>query len=203
MRSIEEALASLGNAQCFSNLVANSRYWQMPLSKRSRDITTFITPLGRFRCNRLPFGISSAPEVFHREMQKILVNCEGVICHMDDVLVFGSDTQEHNRRLDKALDTLLAAGLTLNKEKCKLFKVKFVGHVISSRGIEADSNKIKAIVQYPSPRSKKELLRFLGMVNYLGKFSPKISNICEHLRLLLKKTLLGIGTTHRKKHLKV
>ena len=124
---------------------------------------------------------------------------------MDDVLVFSSDTREHNRRLDKILDTLLAAGLTLNKEKCEfnLSEVKFVGHVISSRGIEADSNKIKAIVQYPSPRAKKELLRFLGMVNYLGKFSPKISNICEHLRLLLKKTLLGIGTTHRKKHLKV
>ena len=189
MPSIEEALASLGNARCFSKLDANSGYWQMPLSKKSRDITTFITPFGRFRCNRLPFGISSAPEVFHREMQRILVNCEGVICHMDDVLVFGSDTREHNRRLDKVLDTLLTAGLTLNKEKCEfnLSKVKFVGHVISSRGIEADPNKIKAIVQYPSPRSKKELLRFLGMVNYLGKFSPKISNICEHLRLLLKK----------------
>ena len=66
----EEALAELGQSRVFSNLDSNCGYWQLRLHPDSRELTTFITPFGRYVCKRLPFGISSAPEIFQREMHR-------------------------------------------------------------------------------------------------------------------------------------
>jgi transposase InsO family protein len=186
---IEETLARLSGAKVFSKLDANSGYWQMRLRPEAQKLTTFITPFGRYLCKRLPFGISSAPEIFQREMQRILGDSEGVVCHMDDVLVFGKDEVEHDMRLEKVLKYLREAGLTLNKDKCefKLPEVKFVGHVISAEGIKPDPDKTKAIMNFPVPVCKKDLRRFFGIVNYLGRFTPEIASRSAGLRKLLSK----------------
>ena len=81
-------------------------------------LTTFTTPQGRFAFNRIPFGISSAPEIFTRTMSQILEGMDGVICHMDDILVYASDETTHDERLREVLGRLQEAGLTLN-EKCE------------------------------------------------------------------------------------
>ena len=86
---VDNTLAQLAGATVFSKLDANSGFWQVPLNESSRELTTFITPFGRYCFNRLPFGISSAPEHFQRQMEAILAGQEGVLCHMDDVLIFG------------------------------------------------------------------------------------------------------------------
>ena len=91
---------------------------QVPLSKESRLLTTFITPYGRFCFNKLPFGIASAPEHFQCCMNEILRDLPGVICHVDDILVSGRDKNEHDSQLYAVLKRLEAAGVTLNKEKC-------------------------------------------------------------------------------------
>lgn len=69
----------------------HSGFWQLSLSPESRPLTTFITPVGRYHFNKLPFGISSAPELFQRRMSAILEALEGVVCLIDDVLVIGKD----------------------------------------------------------------------------------------------------------------
>ena len=94
--TVDETLAQLSGATVFSKLDANSGFWQIPLSKESRPLTTFITPMGRYHFNKLPFGISSAPELFQKRMKRILEGLEGTVCHMDDILVFGADQAEHN-----------------------------------------------------------------------------------------------------------
>jgi len=87
--SVEQTLAQLGGATVFSKLDANSGYWQMELTKQSALLTTFITPYGRYCFNRLPFGITSASEYFQRHMSDILQGFEGVVCLIDDILVYG------------------------------------------------------------------------------------------------------------------
>jgi len=99
----------------FSKLDAKSGFW---LHERSRNLTTFISPQGRFRFNQLPFGISSTPEFFQHEMSNILQDIEGVICYMDNVLIYGSDALEHDHRVHKVLKRLSEAGVTLNN-KCE------------------------------------------------------------------------------------
>jgi len=105
MPKVYITLAQLTGATMFSKLDANSGFWQIPLAKESRHLNTFITPYGRFCFNKLPFGISSAPEVFQRQMSDILSNLPGVLCHIDDIVVFGSTPEEHDSRLRAAPKT--------------------------------------------------------------------------------------------------
>ena len=69
------------------------------LAKESRPLTAFITPFDRYQFNTLPFGITSAPELFQKRMNTLLSNLKGVLCLMDDVLVYGKDQSEHDKRL--------------------------------------------------------------------------------------------------------
>ena len=108
MMSVDESLPKLGKSKIFTKLDANSSFWQLPLCEESKLLTTFITPFGRFAYNRLPFGISSAPEIFQRHMSQMLEGMEGVVCHMDDILVHGTDQTQHDTiLLSSSWDTSL------------------------------------------------------------------------------------------------
>ena len=107
-------------------------------------------------------------------MSAILDGLPGVLCLMDDLLIFGKDQKEHDDRLAAVLKRIEAAGVTLNKDKCEFNKTSltFLGHTIDGKGISPDPQKTAAINKMASPKSTTELRRFMGMVNQLGKFSP-------------------------------
>ncbi|KAK3796221.1 hypothetical protein RRG08_006791 [Elysia crispata] len=193
LRSVDENLAKLSESKIFTKLDANSGFWQMSLDPESRLLTTFLTPFGRFCMNRLPFGISSAPEIFERRMSKILHDMEGVICHMDDILIYATTQKIHDERVRAVLQRLRESGLTLN-EKCEFLSssMTFLGHVIDEKGIRADTSKVEGIVNFPEPSIVIELQRFLGMINQLSKFTPELASLSEPLRQLLKKNTIWI-----------
>ena len=89
--SVDHTLAELGGAKIFLKLDTNSGFGQVHLQEDSALLTTFITPFGRFCFNRLPFGITSAPEYLQKRMNEVLLGLDGVICMMDDILVCGRD----------------------------------------------------------------------------------------------------------------
>jgi len=184
---VDHTLAQLAGATVFSKIDANCGFWQIPFKESSRKLTTFITPFGKYYFNRLPFGIASAPEHFQKQMEAILAGQEGVLCHMDDVLIFGRTQQEHDTRLHAALQKIQAAGATLNQEKCQFYRdrLTFVGHVIDKKGVSPDPHKTSAIVAMERPKTPTELRRLMGMVNQLGKFTPNIADISQPLCELL------------------
>ena len=187
--AVDQTLAQIAGARYFSKLDANSGFWQIPLSKESALLTTFITPFGRYHFNRLPFGITSAPEHFQRRMSTLLRDLEGVVCLIDDVLIYGRSQEQHDERLLAVLNRLEEAGLTLNRDKCEFSKteVKFLGHILSQDGVRSDPDKVAAIVNMEEPTTVKELRRFLGMVNQLSKFMPHLAEMTKPLRDLLSK----------------
>ena len=187
---VDDTLAQLAGARLFSKLDANSGFWQIALSQESRLRTTFITPMGRYCFNKLPFGISSAPEHFQRRMNELLQGLPGVLCQMDDILVFGKDRVEHDQRLRAALARIETAGVTLNPQKCEIGRntLIFLGHVINADGIRADPGKTNAIMKMSPPRSVPELRRFMGMANQLGKLTPNLAEFTQPLRELLSKS---------------
>ena len=138
--SVKQSLAQLGGATVFSKLDANSGFWQVKLHPESALFTTFITPYGRFCFNRLPFGITSAPEYFQKRMSTILNGSEGVVNQTDDTLVHGKNRAEHDRRLAAVLKRLEEADVTWNRGKCEFAKssVKFLGHIVDAAGIRPD-----------------------------------------------------------------
>ena len=150
-----------------------------------------LLSLGRYCFNKLlPFGISSAPEHFQHRMSEILANLPGVVCQMDDILVFGKTHREHDNYLEVVLRWIEEANVTLSPQKCEFSKTKltFLGHVIDTVGIRADPEKTKAIVDMSPPTSVSELRRFLGMTNQLGKFTPNLAQTTQPLRELLSKS---------------
>ena len=144
MPSVEQTLAQIGAARIFSKLDANSGFWQVEFSRDSALLTTFITPFGRYCFNRLPFGITSAPEHFQRRMGDIVSGLEGVVCLVNDILVFGETQEEHGRCLTAVLARIKDAGLTLNREKCQFNRtsIKLLGQVVDGAGIRPDPDKL-------------------------------------------------------------
>ena len=203
MPTTEQTLAKLAGAKVVTKLDANSGFWQRKLSSKSKLLTTFITPWGRYCYKRLPFGISSAPEHFQKVMQEILAGLEGVECQMDDILVFGDTYEQHDKRLEAVFRRLEENGVTLNLDKCEFAKEKaaFLGHLIGKDGIEADPSKVEAIGQMKAPADVSELRHFLGMVNQMGKNLPNLAQTSKPLRDLLSKESAWIWNTAQKEAL--
>ncbi len=184
----DEITAKLSGATVFSSLDAASGFWQIPLHPDSCKLTTFITPFGRYCFKRLPFGISSAPEIFQRKMMETLQGLYGVEVFMDDILVYGDSMEQHDARLEKVMQRIEQAGLKLNKEKCSFrqSQLRFLGHLINQSGVRPDPEKVEAIRKLSPPTNVQELKRILGMVNYLGRYISNLSTIGQPLYELLK-----------------
>ncbi|XP_038052810.1 uncharacterized protein K02A2.6-like [Patiria miniata] len=186
--TVEEILGKVAGAQIFSLLDAKQGFWQVPLTEESQKFTTFITPFGRYCFKRLPFGTTSAPEIYQRIMCDLLTDITGVVVYMDNVLINDRTTEEHDERLQRVLEIAQNAGQRLNKDKCKIAqtKVDFLGMKLDKDGIHADPAKIAAIIQMPLPTTKTEVKRLMGMINWLARFIPHVSSVAAPINDLLK-----------------
>lgn len=135
------------------------------------------------------FGINCAPELFQKIMEQILSGCDGCVNFIDDIVVFGSDKQEHDIRLKTVRDKLKEMNVMLNDIKCVygVRELKFLGHILSADGIKPDIDKLESIRNFREPRTAEEIRSFLGLVNYVGKFIPNLATLTEPLRQLTKQ----------------
>ena len=145
-------------------------------------LTTFNTPWGKFRWLRLPFGLKIASDVFHERLDGVLRLLEGVHGIADDILTNGETEVQHDGRLLTLLKTARMNNLSPNPNKIqfKSTDCKFFRHRLTPEGLKLDPEKIKAIVDMKPTQSIQTLQSFNGMLNYLKRFSPIIT---EHLRL--------------------
>ena len=193
----EEILSMMSDGKYFTKLDASNAYWQIELDADSTNLLTFNTPYGRYKFLRMPFGIHSASEICQVAIAEILEGIEGSVNCQDDIIIWGSSEEILKTRTIKVLNSIRKNGLKLNKNKCKFHVTDFtfLGHKISNNGIHPDPAKIEAIKNMPLPTTRKELQRFLGMVNYLGKFIPNLSDHTAPLRILLEKDTLWVFDT--------
>ena len=162
-------------AKWFSKLDASQAFWQIKLCDKSKDYTTFNTPFGRWAYDRLPYGVCSAPEVFHKVMEQMMENINGVRVYMDDILVWGHTEKEHDERLEAVRDRIRKYGLMMNQEKCVVKKnaITFLGEELSdtlsraSFNIECIDTELSDIVDAhvdlvikSFPATDKQLIRF-------------------------------------------
>ena len=192
VRTVEEVSAKLHGSKVFSVLDAKSGYWQIQLDEYSSRLCTFNTPWGRYRYTRLPFGIKTAGDIFIGAMNNMLGDLPGVEIITDDILIHGRDINEHNTRLKNLLKRAVKINLKLNPCKSKIgqSEVEYVGHVITQYGLLPNPKRVQAINDMPEPTDKIAVQRFLGMVNYVHKFIPNLSQIAEPLRVILKKNVV-------------
>ncbi|UYV82346.1 K02A2.6-like, partial [Cordylochernes scorpioides] len=192
---IDEILPSLNNAKIFTVIDAKDGFWQVKLDSQSSDLTTFWTPFGRYKWLRMPFGISAAPEEFQRRLHEVIEGLEGVEVIADDILVFGKGNttedaiRDHNIKLEKLLMRARERNLKFNKDKIRLCSnhVNYMGHILSDEGLRPDPGKVEAIKAMSRPQNVREIQQYLGCINYLTKFLPRISEVVQPLRVLTQK----------------
>ena len=101
----EEIQSKFGGCKIYSKLDASTGFWQMRLDEQSSYLTTFSTPFGRYRYLRLPYGISSAPEVYHKTVGELFGEIPGVDTSMDDIVIAAENTAQHDKILKQVLIT--------------------------------------------------------------------------------------------------
>ena len=190
--TLDDCLHELGKSTIFSKADLASGYWHISLDEESSLLTTFQTPFGRYRWLRLPFGTSVSSEIFQRKLLEALHGLPGVVCVADDVLIHGRTTEEHDHNLEKFLERCETTGIKLNQTKLELRmqNVTFMGHIISKDGLATDPEKVRAITEFPRPETLEQLRRFIGMVNYLARYVPRLADIVQPLTNLLKIDVL-------------
>ena len=196
----EEILSKMSTGKKFTKLDASSAYWQICLDEDSSRLLTFNTPFGRYRYLRMAYGISSASDVCQMYIARMIEGIQGSMNSQDDIIIWGEDDKQLKERTLLVFEAIKKHGMKLNKSKCCFHqsKITFLGHIITSDGIYADDKKILAIRNMPYPTNVKELQRFLGSVNYLGKFIPHLSDHTDPLRKLLQNDVLwDFSSSHR------
>lgn len=184
----DSKLALITKANYFSKIDLNKGFYQLKLNKDSQKLTTFITPFGRYFFKRLPFGISCAPEEFVSRFSRVVSGIKNIIFHVDEILIFADTVENHDVTLREVLRRLCKEGLTINSKKSEFFQtnITFLGSILNKDGISVDPSRIKAIKDFPKPANKKDLLRFLGMLNFVGRYINNRSEILRPLYDLLK-----------------
>ena len=187
----EDILPKLVGMSVYTIIDQKDGFYQIELDDESKRMCTFNTPFGRYSMKRLPFGISSAPEVFQKKNSELFSDIEGVHVIFDDMIIAARNDEEHDKILHKVLTRARECGVKFNSKKIqfRVTQVKYLGHILSSDGIRPDAEKVNAIINMPSPADRKELQRFLGMITYLSKFVPDFSTHTDELRQLLKKDI--------------
>lgn len=186
---MEDCLDQVGSAKFVSKFDLLKGYWQVPLSARAREISAFITPFGLFEYTVMSFGLRNAPATFQRLMNMVVSGLAGCAVYLDDVVVFSDTWDTHVARICALFDRLSSARLTVNLAKCEFARatVTYLGRVVGQGQVRPVDAKVQAILQYPPPTTKKELMRFLGLVGYYRSFCPNFSTVVTPLTNLLKR----------------
>ena len=168
--------------------------WQVELDEESSFLTTFNTPFGRYRFTRLPFGINVSGDAFQRKLDEVYNPLPNVIGIADDIIIWGekADGSDHDAALQNFLEVTRKNNLKINYDKIqyKTQSVTFYGETFTTAGHKPADDKVKAIQEMPVPASVPELQRFLGMCNFLSKFTPRMAELSEPLRQLTKNNVV-------------
>ena len=153
----DELFATLAKGKIFSKLDLSQAYLQLQLDEASIPYVSINTHQGLYAYTRLPFGVASAHAIFQKMMDKVLQGLEGVLCYIDDILVSSKDEASHFQLLGEVFNRLEQHGFRLKQEKCEFLLpvVEYLGHQISSDGIQPLPNKVDAIVKAPVPQNQQ------------------------------------------------
>lgn len=191
--NVNDILDLLKNSKFFSTIDLASGFHQIQMSAPDIEKTAFSTEQGHFEFTRMPFGLKNAPSTFQRVMNDVFKDLIGKICfiYMDDILVFSNTIEQHLSNLETIFQVLRIHNLKIEPDKCNYLtkEVIFLGHLLTPDGIKPDSNKIKSILNFPTPKNEKELKSFLGLFGYYRKFVKNFAEITKPLNFLLKKSV--------------
>ena len=189
----QDVVDCLGQAKAsiYSVLDMAQGFFQIPLDPETKHKTGFVTHQGVWEFNRLPFGLMNSPMAFSAVLSEVLHNIsyKFALTYIDDCLIFSKSFDEHLIHLSQVFDRFRQANLPLKPSKCHFAaqEVKYLGHRFTQEGIGVDTDKIKAVVDFPTPKNQTDVRAFLGLSGYYRKFVEGYAGIARPLHQLLQK----------------
>ena len=190
-RSVDEITAKLKGMTIFTIVDFKKGYWMVVLHPDSRKLTCMALPFGRFQWTQLPMGTVVAQDIFQSKLDAIFIGMEGVTGIADDMIKAGKDEMEHNRNFLAFMEKCMENNLTLNSEKIqfKQSQVSFYGHIWSKHCISPDPKKIQALKHMEFQPDKETMRSFLGMINYLNRYSALNAHLAAPLSALTHQAI--------------
>ena len=181
--SMKMLLQKLNGMKHFILLDLKDSYYSIPIKKSDRYKASILTSFGQFTPDRMSYGFSNAANWFSRQIARVIEGLPGCSHYMDDCIIYGRTQEETLDNFERVVAALEKAGFRISLGKLKIFKsfLKLLGVVISSNGILPDPSKVESICSFPPPKTKKQLMRFLGMANFLSDFCANYSLIAGPL----------------------
>jgi hypothetical protein len=188
---IQDLLLKLEGFQYATSLDLNMGYYHIELSPDSKKLCTIVLPWGKYEYQRLPMGLCNSPDIFQEKMNILMGDLEFTRTYIDDLLILTKGSLgDHLTKLDEVLKRLQNSGLKVNIKKSFFAKheLEYLGYWITRNGIQPSQSKVTAIQQIAAPKTKKELRKFIGMVNYYRDMWIRRSDILAPLASLTSKT---------------
>jgi hypothetical protein len=177
LERVDKIVDDAANSEMLSLLDIFSGYHQIRVRKEDEEKTSFITPFRTFCFVRMPEGLKNAECTFSRMIAIVLHPqlCRNILEYVDDIVIKSIQRKDHIRDLAETFADLRATNLKLNPEKCvfSIHKGKVFGCLVSTKGIEANPDKIKALIEMQDPVSVKDVQKLSGRVAALNKFIPR------------------------------
>ena len=173
-RTVDELISKFYGAVFFTIVDMDKGYCQVILHPDSRKYTCMALDIRCFQWKRLPMGTIITSDVFQKKLDSIYIGLPGVTDIADDMIIYRTTEDEYDQNLLQFLQVTKDKGLRLNKDKIQFKKteVSFFGHKWSKDGLSPDLKKIQSIISMDFPEDKGTMHSFLGMVNFLNRYSP-------------------------------
>lgn len=190
----------LHGAKYFSKLDLSNAFYHIELSEKSRELTTFLAENGMFRFTRLMFGVNCPPEIFQREMTRILKDIKNKIVFIDDVLLFAETIKELRKTVSEVLQILRSNNLSLNTEKCEFDRtsIKFLGHEPNEKGFNVEESKVGDIRRFRRPSNVSKLRSFLGLASFVSTYIKSFADLSSPLWALVSSQNWSWGENQEK-----
>ena len=184
--SVDEITAKLQGMTVFTIVEFKKGYWMVVLHPDSRKFACMALSFGRFEWTQLPMGTVVAQDIFQSKLDSIFIGMESVTRVADDMVIAGRDEMEHDRNFLAFMEKCMSNNRTLNSEKIqfKQSQASFYGHCWSKHGISPDPKKIQALNHMEFPLDKETMRSFLGMINYLNRYSALSAHLTVPLSAL-------------------
>ena len=186
---VSEIFDAVAGAQVFSTLDLRQAYHRFPIAVEDRHKTAFTWNGTHYQFRGAPFGLKTLPSQFQRVMAMLLFGLDYARVFIDDIVVFSKSRDDHAAHLTEVIRRLNDAKLILNIDKCHFarLEINLLGFRINPYGQKIDPSRLVNLADWPVPTTAKQVRSFLGFVNYLRGYVPKISTLAAPLNAIRLK----------------